>query len=163
MNIYLDMDDVVADWFGFARSYLRQPFFKDGDKLPEETWRRLKDAQRMYRDLEVKEGADELVEWVTDYKELTGCGLYFLTAIPKNNDVPWAVQDKVFWAQKYFPHIPVFIGPYSYEKHMHCRSPGDILIDDRTSNCVEWTNAGGRSHIYKNWPDCKVWLEQTLK
>jgi len=162
MNIYLDMDDVVADWFGYARAYLKEPFFKDGDLLPETTWRRLKDDQRMYSKLPIKEGAHELVKWVTDYKTKTNCGLYFLSAIPKGNDMPWAPQDKVFWAFENFPHIPVFLGPYSYEKHMHCRNVGDILIDDRTSNCEEWIQAGGRAHIYKDWPNCKTWLEKTL-
>jgi len=162
MNIYLDMDDVVADWYGYARDYLKAPLFKDGDLLPDSTWRRLKDDQRMYSKLPIKEGAYELVNWVTTYKSITGCGLYFLSAIPKGNDMPWAPQDKVFWAQEHFPHIPVFLGPYSYEKYMHCREPGDILIDDRNSNCEEWIRAGGRAHIYRSWPNCKTWLEQTL-
>lgn len=162
MNIYLDMDDVVADWMGYARDYLKVPVFKDGDRLPDATWRRLKDDQRMYSKLPIKEGAEDLVNFVLDYKDETGCGVYFLSAIPKGNDMPWAVQDKVFWAQRHFPHIPVFLGPYSHEKHMHCREPGDILIDDRTSNCEEWIAAGGHAHIYRTWPNCKVWLEQVL-
>jgi len=156
------MDDVVADWKGYARSILKKPEWKDGEILPQETWNRLKDDQRMYSKLPLKSGAIELVEWVTDFSKSNGWGLYFLSAIPKNNDMPWAPQDKVFWAKEYFPHIPVFLGPYSHEKHMHCNS-GDILIDDRTVNCSEWENAGGIAHIYKNWEQCKIWLEGTLK
>jgi hypothetical protein len=161
MNIYLDMDDVVADWFGYAREYLKEPLFKDGDILPDETWRRLKDDQRMYSNLPVKEGAYELVEWVTNYADNTGSQVFFLSAIPKGNDMPWAPQDKVFWAQRYFPRIPVFLGPYSYDKWVRCQ-PGDILIDDRRSNCEDWERAGGRAHIYRTWPDCKAWLESIL-
>ena len=33
-------------------------------------------------------------------------------------------------------------GPYSHDKHVHCL-PGDVLIDDRTSNCEDWRRAGG--------------------
>lgn len=161
MNIYLDMDDVVADWFGYARAYLKEPLFKDGDILPDETWRRLKDDQRMYSNLPVKEGAYELVEWVTNYADNTGSQVFFLSAIPKGNDMPWAPQDKVFWAQRYFPRIPVFLGPYSHDKWVRCQ-PGDILIDDRRSNCEDWERAGGRAHIYRSWPDCKAWLESIL-
>jgi hypothetical protein len=45
---------------------------------------------------------------------------------------------------------------------MHCRNPGDILIDDRRSNCEEWIAVGGAAHQYKEWPECKVWLENML-
>ncbi len=161
MNIYLDMDDVVADWMGYARAYLKQPQWKEGEMLPDTTWRRLKDDQRMYSKLPLKEGAHELVNWVTDYANKNNCGLFFLSAIPHGNDMPWAPQDKVFWAQQHFPHIPVFLGPYSHDKWVRC-TPGDILIDDRKVNCDEWTRAGGLAHQYKAWPECKVWLEQTL-
>ena len=161
MNIYLDMDDVVADWMGYARAYLKQPQWKEGEMLPDTTWRRLKDDQRMYSKLPLKEGAHELVDWVTDYTNKNNSSLFFLSAIPHGNDMPWAPQDKVFWAQQHFPHIPVFLGPYSHDKWVRC-TPGDILIDDRKVNCDEWTRAGGLAHQYKAWPECKVWLEQTL-
>jgi 5'(3')-deoxyribonucleotidase len=161
MNIYLDMDDVVADWMGYARAYLKQPEWKEGEMLPETTWRRLKDDQRMYRNLPLKEGAHDLVNWCRAYKEKSGCGLFFLSAIPHGNDMPWAIQDKVFWAQEHFPDIPVFLGPYSHDKWVRCQ-PGDILIDDRRGNNEDWQRQGGRAHLYKKWEDCKLWLEQQL-
>lgn len=161
MNIYLDMDDVVADWMGYARVYLKQPQWKEGEMLPDTTWRRLKDDQRMYSKLPLKEGANDLVDWVTKYATKNNCGLYFLSAIPHGNDMPWAPQDKVFWAQKHFPHIPVFLGPYSHDKWVRC-TPGDILIDDRKVNCDQWVRAEGKAHQYKSWPECKTWLEETL-
>jgi hypothetical protein len=80
MNIYLDMDDVVADWMGYARAYLKVEW-KEGEMVPDNQWRRLKDDQRMYSKLPLKEGAHELVDWCKRYSEKTGCGLYFLTAI----------------------------------------------------------------------------------
>lgn len=162
MNIYLDMDDVVADWMGYARDYLKQPDWKDGEMLPDATWRRLKDDHRMYSKLPIKTDALKLVSWVTDYAYRNNFELRFLTAIPHNNDMPWSFYDKVNWADQNFPHIPVFFGPYSHDKWKHCQ-PGDVLIDDRRSNCEEWERAGGIAHIYKNWPDCKEWLEENLK
>lgn len=162
MNIYLDMDDVVADWLGHVKELLNEPNWVMGQMLPDETWKRLKvEHQRLYSVLPLKEGATDLVAWVTEYSKDNDCGLFFLSAIPHLNDVPWAPSDKVFWGQKYFPHIPVFLGPYSHEKYMRCK-PGDILIDDRISNCEEWERAGGRAHIYRSWPECKAWLEATL-
>jgi hypothetical protein len=39
---------------------------------------------------------------------------------------------------------------------------GDILIDDRLSNITEWNEAGGVGYQYKNWEDCRLWLEAVL-
>ena len=160
MNIYLDMDDVVADWMGYARKIVNRDW-NYGQMIPQHEWNRLRDDQRMYRNLPLKEGAHDLVNWCREYCGKNNVGLFFLSAIPHNNDMPWAIQDKVFWAHEYFPDIPVFLGPYSHDKWRRCK-PGDILIDDRTSNCQEWIREGGRAHIYRNWEDCKVWLEKEL-
>jgi hypothetical protein len=113
--------------------------------------------------LPLKAGAHDLVNYCKQ-AVLDGNAdeLRFLSALPHNNDMPWATQDKVWWAYEHFPGIPVFIGPYSHDKHVHCR-PGDILIDDRTSNCMEWETAGGKAHVYRTWEPCKLWLEQTIK
>jgi len=156
------MDDVVADWMGYARKYLRMGW-QQGEMVPENQWNRLKDDQRMYSKLDLKEGARELVEWCRTYiKQNPTTGLFFLTAVPHNNDMPYSFHDKVEWAQKYFPDIPVFFGPYSHDKWIRCESPEDILIDDRRSNNEEWIRAGGRAHLYRTWNDCKVWLENEL-
>jgi 5'(3')-deoxyribonucleotidase len=164
MIIYLDMDDVVADWRTAAEEFL-QLKFPNGDqwaRIPDEKWQELKRNSRFYRDLPLKEDAGLLVDFCLRVKEH---GLVedvrFLSAIPHNNDMPWSIQDKVFWAHEHFRGIPVFLGPYSHDKQTHCQ-PGDILIDDRTSNCEEWIAAGGRAHIYRTWGPCKEWLEELL-
>ena len=59
--------------------------------------------------------------------------------------MPWAFYDKVIWAVKYFPDIPVMFGPHSTDKYKHCQK-GDILVDDRLDNCQAWTQAGGISY-----------------
>lgn len=154
------MDDVVADFKGYARRVLKKEP-DNGYRYPPNEWNRLKDNPRIYRDLQLKEGAEELVRWCELYCMNTNNKLAFLTALPRNNDIPFAVYDKVLWARKHFRGIPVFIGPYSGDKWKHCNE-GDILIDDRLSNCREWEAAGGRSFQYKNWPECKAWLEEIL-
>lgn len=161
MNIYLDMDDVVADWMKTAREMVQRNW-EYGQRIPDADWKKLQRDQRFYRNLPLKEGATELVQWCRDYQAKTGCGLFFLTALPHDYTMPYAAQDKVWWASERFPDIPVFFGPFSHDKQRHCKE-GDILIDDRTSNCEEWRSAGGMAHIYKQWPECKLWLEETLK
>ena len=164
MIIYLDMDDVVADWRTAAEEFL-QLKFPNGDqwaRIPDEKWQELKRNSRFYRDLPLKEDAGQLVDFCLRAKQQDLVeDVRFLSAIPHNNDMPWSIQDKVWWAHKHFSGIPVFLGPYSHDKHDHCQ-PGDILIDDRTSNCEEWIAAGGHAHIYRNWQACKPWLEQIL-
>jgi 5'(3')-deoxyribonucleotidase len=161
MIIYLDMDDVVADWMTEARRIVNRNW-NYGERIPESDWNKVKAKQRFYRDLPLKPGAHELVAFCQDAlsKGLID-DLAFLTALPHDDAVQYAASDKVFWAHERFPGIPVFFGPYSFDKHKHCR-PGDILIDDRTSNCEEWIAAGGHAHIYRTWEGCKPWLEQTL-
>jgi 5'(3')-deoxyribonucleotidase len=159
------MDDVVADWRTAAEDFLKLKF-PNGDqwaRIPDDKWAELKRNSRFYRHLPLKENAHDLVQFCRDaVSKGLADGMAFLSAIPHNNDMPWAIQDKVWWAHEHFEGIPVFLGPYSHDKHVHCR-PGDILIDDRTSNCMEWENAGGLAHIYRSWEGCKPWMEATLK
>ena len=162
-TIFLDMDDVVADWLYLADKILGYPCPRDANTLlPNEDWAKIVAEERFYRCLPLKVGASSLVNWVRRYKlDNPGVRLAFLTAIPHGNDVPWAATDKVLWGQEMFPDIPVFIGPYSHDKFKYAK-PGDILIDDRSSNITEWIGAGGLAHQYTTWEKCKPWLEQTL-
>ena len=159
MKIYLDMDDVVADWHEAAQDILKMRWDKNGERIPQEEWDKVKAELRFYRNLPVKPGAKELVEYCQNLVT-TGRAddLAFLTALPHDYSMPYAANDKVWWAHEHFPGIPVFLGPFSHDKWRHCQA-GDILIDDRHSNCNEWRNAGGQSHIYKEWPECKLWLD----
>ena len=164
MIIYLDMDDVVADWRTAAEDFLKLKFPNDDAyaRIPDDEWAKLKRNSRFYRYLPLKPGAHDLVQFCRDaVSSGQADGMAFLSAIPHNNDMQWAIQDKVWWAHEHFEGIPVFLGPYSHDKHVHCQ-PGDILIDDRTSNCMEWENAGGLAHIYRTWEGCKPWLTQIL-
>jgi 5'(3')-deoxyribonucleotidase len=139
-TIYLDMDDVIADFKSYAVRVLRKK--SNEEKWPHEDWVRLKDNHRLYRDLDKTVEADQLVDYCRQLCSQHGWNLMFLTAVPKGNDVHWAFYDKVHWAATHYPDIPVMFGPFSKDKHVHCQS-GDVLIDDRTSNCEEWRSAGG--------------------
>jgi 5' nucleotidase, deoxy (Pyrimidine), cytosolic type C protein (NT5C) len=164
MNIYLDMDDVVADWIAHAQNFLKLRWDdKKGERIPQSDWDRLKADTHFYRSLPLKEGANDLVNYCRDLTMKTGGSLRFLTALPHDYSMPFAVSDKVFWAQEHFRDIPVTIGPFSYDKWRHCKFPTDILIDDRHSNCHEWIAAGGIAHIYTDWPTCRAWFQELTK
>jgi len=155
ITLYIDMDGVTADFDEFAQRTLGLSGEGPAAGIyPDDKWQQLAKEQRMYRDLKKTPYADELVRQCVKFCLARDYNYGFLTAVPKGNDVKWAFYDKVEWAQKHFPGIPVFFGPFSKDKHQHCK-PGDILIDDRASNIEEWAAAGGIAIFHKN-------LETTL-
>ena len=146
-TVYLDMDGVVADWDRRATEILGkpQPVNLAGvieDRWPQEDWDNLRTRSRFYLDLPKMPQADRMVNLARNLRDTMDYTVLFLTAIPKNNDMPWAIYDKVLWVQENYPDIAVHFGPYSQDKHVHC-TPGDILVDDRRDNCVAWEEAGG--------------------
>ena len=147
-TLYLDMDGVVADFDEYAARTLGVP--PSAGIYPDEIWRKLAGNARLYRDLEKTSYADQLVFECSKFVKRHNYELMFLTAVPKGNDVPWAFYDKVYWARHNFPTIPVMFGPYSKDKHVHCR-PGDILIDDRKSNIDEWRISGGLGILHTDY------------
>ena len=161
-KIYLDMDGVVADWRTAAEALLKTRIDQYGERIPKDEWDKIKNASRFYRFLPLMPGAHELVYYCQRReadKQIEG--VYFLTALPHDYSMPYTAQDKVWWAHQHFPNIPVFFGPFSHDKCRYCE-PGDILIDDRHSNCHDWRAVGGLAHEYKSWDACKLWLEQVL-
>ena len=140
-KIYLDMDGVVADWRANALRVIGREA-PPGEMYPDIEWHRLRENPHLFAQLPVMPRASELVNIARKYRDQLGWELLFLTAIPHNNDLPWAFHDKAEWARLHFTDIPVHFGPYSSDKHLHC-SPGDILVDDRGDNCRDWTAAGG--------------------
>lgn len=145
-TFYLDMDGVCADWDRAAEAFLgiapRLNPVNGNYTVSEVEWQQLKSAGHFYRTLPLMPRVEDLVDLARQYRDILGWELYFLTAIPHKNDVPEAFSDKVLWAQEHFPDIEVHFGPYAVDKQRHCRS-GDILVDDRTSNCEQWRAAGG--------------------
>ena len=145
-TFYLDMDGVVADWDTAASQFLgratRGADPRTHYKNTPEEWAQIKTQSRFYRDLPLMPRSSELVDLARRYRDTLGWELLFLTAVPKDDDVPWVYSDKVMWAQEHFPDIPVHFGPYSLDKHRHCTA-GDMLVDDRPDNCSSWIAAGG--------------------
>lgn len=142
-TLYLDLDDVLADFKGYAKLVLGEKSSKD-EKYTYNEWSRLRDNPRLYRDLKPANGSAAFVDSCRTLRDAGKVELKILTAVPKGNDVQWAFYDKVLWAQRHFPDIPVMFGPFSKDKRCHCNADaGDILIDDRISNCAEWSSAGG--------------------
>ena len=143
VTVYLDLDGVIADWQAGAEKIIGYKPADTSERYPAEDWQKILDHQRIYRDLPVIAGATGIINIGRQLRDEFGWNLAFLTAVPKDNDMPWAFMDKVMWTQRW-GDIPVFFGPYSTDKAQHCQA-GDILVDDRPDNCSAWTAAGGRA------------------
>lgn len=141
-TLYLDMDGVVADWVKGAAEIVGYDLLDPNDRYPAQDWQKILTSERLFLNLPKMPDADQLVDLARQFRDQLGWNLMFLTAIPHYNDVHWAFWDKVMWVQRYYPDIPVHFGPYSEDKHRHCR-PGDVLVDDRPDNCAQWRTAGG--------------------
>jgi hypothetical protein len=146
-TIYIDMDGVVADFETLARAQLSDLALTADDqgRFPDTAWQEIVSNPRFYRDLPEMPRARDLMDLAMRFRDSLGYELRMLTAIPRHNDVAWCFWDKFCWMQARWPEIPVFFGPYSQDKQLHCGGPGDILVDDRLSNCEEWQAQGGRA------------------
>lgn len=153
-TLYIDMDGVTADFNGQAKITLNAT---EQDALnaaqqgrwPPDKWKILIEIPHFYRNLPPLPTGKKIVELALKFQQELDYQLYFLTAIPSSNDVPDCIYDKILWTQEHYPYIPVRFGPYSKDKHKHCK-PGDILIDDRKDNCQAWLQAGGTAILYEN-------------
>jgi 5'(3')-deoxyribonucleotidase len=146
-TIYLDMDGVLADFNTAARKHFNasreeQAAADAAGRWSKERWATIRNQKHFYRDLPPMPQADNLLELARRFRDELGWELRILTAIPHNNDMPEVFQDKFDWVQEYCVDIRVHFGPYSRDKQYHAE-PGDILVDDRASNCAEWRQAGG--------------------
>jgi hypothetical protein len=151
--IYIDMDDVVADFSGYVNQKCGTDLKVGHGMVPIEHWRHLCQYHpRMFRNLEPN------LEFINDGYELirdkfNDSKIAFLTALPVDGRWDWryAAQDKVDWIRSYFGNKhPVFFGPYTFDKYRFCKSSNDILIDDREDICNDWSNNGGIAILYRN-------------
>lgn len=143
------MDGVLADFNTAARNYLRATAQEEQEaerhgRWPEHKWRSLVLAPNFYRHLPKMPQADELIKLALRFRDDLGWEVRILTAIPTNNEVPDVFQDKFDWMHEYYPGIRLCFGPYSTDKYKHAQ-PGDILVDDRDSNCRDWSATGNRA------------------
>lgn len=136
------MDGVVADWTAGTAKLIGYRLDDPTARFPDNDWKKIREHVRLYKDLPLLPHANEMANLARRFRDELGWELVFLTAVPHKNDIHWAFWDKMKWAEKYFPDIPVHFGPFSKDKDQHCK-PGDILVDDRTDNCENWEKAGG--------------------
>lgn len=143
-TIYIDMDGVVADFETSIRDIFAAVMQQKQTPTRDSYWQVMRKHQHFYRDLPKMPLADQLMALTQRFEKELGWRRRMLTAIPQRNDLAECFQDKFDWMQQYYPGVRICFGPYSEDKQHHCQ-PGDILIDDKVSNCEEWRTRGGRA------------------
>ena len=161
--INLDMDGVVADFNAWCSNFLGRPISWEGKDLSDDEWTALANEKDIYAKLPLIPESVELVIMAKKAARDFNMGLRFLTAIPRRTTMPEAEQNKKDWVEKYFPGIPVEVGPFSKDKQNWCK-PLDILVDDKRENVTQWLGKGGISVYHTgNWTATLANFEKAIK
>lgn len=147
--IYCGLDGVLADF-----DYKVKNTFEGRSPeqiFPEEMWERIASYKHFFHDLPWTR--DGLALWDA-IRYLTP---YILTEVPK---IKYAEQDKRSWVNwKLGPEV-VMLACQLSNKHLYCRTPGSILIDDNESARRNWELTGGKFILHTNSLDTIKQLQQ---
>jgi len=152
-KIYLDMDGVLADFVKGVEGpdYINGPLEDEGhyDEQKADFINK-----RLFRNLPVMPGMLDLIALVKNI----GLPWEILTATGEINR-PLVVADKMAWIHQHVdPHVVVTCTIKGKHKGVFAK-PGDVLVDDKKSNCDAWAAAGGISVHHTSMPSTLAQLE----
>lgn len=135
-HIYLDLDGVVADFFGFARFLLGADYHS---LPPELAWQQLGTVPNLYRNLPTLDGARDLFEMLSRLAPVS-----ILSAMPlPTGYLRSAAADKRAWVAHHLSGAVQVITVCGWEQKALFAAPEDLLIDDSARNVAAWCDAGG--------------------
>lgn len=133
MQLYLDMDGVLADFDKRAASIFGMPTGDFESRFGSKVfWSILQDTPEFYNSFDLMLDAPFLLDAVEHL------GPIVLTGIPMGE---WAPPQKRAWIARKARDLPV-ITCRSKAKSEYC-APGDIIVDDRTEYRHLWEAKGG--------------------
>ena len=137
-RVYLDMDGVLADFFGEWARLDKKDHYKDIDN-PEAKLQLVRDHPTFWVDLPLLPHARQLVRHVI--KEF---GSYHICSSPLTGD-PRSAPGKVAWVNMHFSDMPPRHIELTHNKAMFATLSGNscILVDDYGKNIASWQSAGG--------------------
>jgi hypothetical protein len=145
--LYLDLDGVLADFDERVDLLIKRN--RPGDLSDDEFYSTLAKDDHFFYNLKPTPYAFDLYDLATRVCD----DVQILTALPSRATFESALLDKKRWVHKHFgKNIKVNFGPYSSDKWKHAK-PGDILVDDRPSNIIEWRRAGGIGILHRNFKE----------
>lgn len=162
MTIYVDMDGVIADFFGGLERKFRVDHWKQIDNV-EERIMSLRNTDFFYA-LDKYETSDELVNFVRKLSD----GDWGICSSPLRNDFANSVYHKRRWLEKHMFMPQVSKCVFTNRKHKFATNSitgePNILIDDKLTNIDEWKKAGGIAIRYQaNQDDLEEYLFDQLE
>lgn len=162
-TVYLDMDGVIADFFGgvekrFGVDHWKQLANDKTKDLKQEVIDRIT-GTNFFETLPKFSSADQLISMI---KKFTG-GNYTILTSPLMGDNENSAKWKKVWIQQNIPTPDDVIVTGSKEKYATKGKVANILIDDRPINIQKWQAKGGYGILYQANKDDITKVEQALK
>lgn len=153
--IYLDLDGVFADFYGYARHLLGRPY---RETPPAEAWAALDQVPNFFRLLGLLEEGRKLWEGLQAYRHYP---MEVLTALPiLTGELHSAAADKAAWvAENLSPELTVNTVSGGPQKVVFA-TPGAVLIDDLERNIRLWEQAGGIGILHRTAEETLLQLAQ---
>lgn len=142
MNIFLDLDGVMADLEGHYLSVFGHTMTDAPSR--NQMWRNIDGHEDFWLNIPVMRGGKEFYTWLLAQCYHHGAELCILTAAP---DVPGKheaiARHKKQWVKQNLGDVMVLPVYGSERKPMFLQNEGDILIDDWKKNIAAWEAEGG--------------------
>lgn len=159
--IYVDMDGVIADFFGGLEKKFKVTHWKLIDNIEEQIMS-LRNTDFFYI-LDKYETSDDLIHHVRQISN----GNWGICSSPLRNDFANSTFHKRRWLEKnmFMPAVSKCI--FTSNKHKYATSiitgEPNILIDDKLTNIDNWNKAGGIAIRYQaNEDDLEEYLFMQL-
>ena len=149
-TVYLDMDGVLADFFGGIEKLYGVQHWKEltSDRtkdLKTEVIKKIT-GTNFFETLPKFNSADALIKLVQDF---TG-GVFSINTSPLRGDNKNSAYYKKIWIGKHLPKPQEIIVTGRKESYaMNKNNKPNILIDDRPINIQRWTGRGGYGILYQ--------------
>ncbi len=151
MNIFLDLDGVMADFVNASfdihkmdrpKGKLSWNYFEEWGISQEEFWRPINEkGAKFWQDLEKYEWFDEVLEYVVSKDpEFSIC------TSPSNHWSSYAGKAK--WINKHFPKGTLQRSFFCTKKYRLAKHYDSVLIDDSETNVHKWKNFGGHAVLF---------------
>ena len=161
--VYLDMDGVIADFFGgveklYGVSHWKQLTSDKSKDLRQDVIDRIT-GTNFFETLPKFPSADPLIAMI---KKFTG-GKFSILTSPLRGDHDNSAKWKKVWINQNIEQPDETIVSGRTEKYATTKGTANILVDDRPINIQKWQDKGGYGILYQANKDTLNKIEQGLK
>ena len=162
-TVYLDMDGVIADFFGgveklYGVSHWKQLTSDQSKDLRQDVIERIT-GTNFFETLPKFPSADNLIAMI---KKFTG-GRFSILTSPLRGDHDNSAKWKKVWINQNIEQPDETIVSGRKEKYATTKGTANILVDDRPINIQKWQDKGGYGILYQANKNSLSTIEQALK